>query len=73
MQVNLKAPDKNKLIEELKNDAIMNPLMKADYSQVDTWVDNNLTDVAMMQAVMKRVLKSIKYLLTDLIKEAGVE
>lgn len=71
MQVNLTASEKKKLIDILKNDPMMSALMTSDYSQIDTWVENNVTTITMAQEVFKRLLKSTKYLLANLIKEAS--
>lgn len=70
MQVNLTASEKKKLIDAIKNDPMMSALMTANYDQIDTWVENNVTTITMAQEVFKRLIKSIKYLLYNLIKEA---
>ena len=70
MRINLTASDKKKLIDQLKNDPIMNGLMTYDFSQIDTWVENNVTNIDEAQEVIKRIMKAIKYLLANLIKEA---
>lgn len=70
MQVNLTASEKKKLIDAIKNDPMMSALMKADYSQIDTWVETNVTTINMAQEVFKRLIKSVKYLLYNLIKES---
>ena len=72
MQVNITANDKRKLIDQLKNDPILNSLMTSDYTKIDTWVENNVTNIDEAQEVIKRIMKSIKYLLTDLIKNTGI-
>lgn len=69
MRVNLKVPDKNKLIEVLKNDPMMRGLMTSDFNQIDHWVGNNVNDMGTFKEVLKRLLKISKYLLADLIKE----
>ena len=69
MQVNIVASDKKKLINILKNDPIMHGLMTSDYSQIDTWIDNNVNTLTDARELFKRLFKSIKYLLANLIRE----
>jgi hypothetical protein len=69
MQVNLKASEKKKLIHEFKSDPILLGLMTSDYSQIDTWVDNNLNSITDVREILKRVLKMNKYLIKRILTE----
>lgn len=68
MQVNLVGSEKKQIIDAIKNDPMMYGLMTADYPQIDTWVESNVTNIDEAQEVFKRLLKSIKYLLQSEIK-----
>ena len=66
MQVNLKAPANRKVDEklaEMKTDALIQKVMKASFSEIDTYVDNHVTNLASARTLMKKMLVVITYLL----------
>jgi len=66
MQINLTASEKKKLINLVKNDAILHGLMTANYQQIDNWIDNNVTNLATTREVFKRLVKIVVYLVRHL-------
>lgn len=63
MQVNITASEKKKIKNILDNDPIISALMTATYSQIDTWIDNNVTNVSEAREVFKRLVKIVVYLI----------
>jgi len=66
MQVNLTASEKKKLINLVKDDAILHGLMTANYQQIDDWIDNNVTNLAEAKEVFKLLVKIVVYLIRHL-------
>lgn len=66
MKVNLKAPESVRARSALKMDVQLIQLMKADYLDVEPWVDNNVTTLADARAVFKRILKVLIFVLREL-------
>ena len=66
MQINITASEKKNLRNLIDNDLILNGLMSATYPQIDTWIDNNVTNLVEAREVFKRLVKVMAYLIRHL-------
>jgi hypothetical protein len=63
MQVNLTASEKKRIKALVEEDAWLNALYNANFSEIDTFVDNQITDFANLRRLLKLILKVLVYLL----------
>jgi hypothetical protein len=63
MRVNVGSPEKLVIKDMATNDQILSALMTATPAQIDTWIDNNVTTIADLRILLKRIVKVMAYLL----------
>jgi hypothetical protein len=63
MQVNLTASDKKKVTALIEQDVWLNALYNANFSEIDTFIDNQIIDFANLRRLLKLILKVLVYLL----------
>jgi len=57
--------------EVLREDNIVKTLTSATFAQIDTWMDNNVTNLAEAKLVLNRLVKLMKVLLMRLPKKGA--
>ena len=63
MQVNITATEDKKVEYLLNSDPWLMLLMTADYNQIDTWIDNNIIDLASARRLFKCIIKILIFLI----------
>jgi predicted nucleotide-binding protein (sugar kinase/HSP70/actin superfamily) len=66
MKIDIKAPEKDKITQALKNDQIVITLLGMSYPAIDSWVDTNITTLSDMRGVIKRLIKFMVFLIRHL-------
>ena len=63
MQLNYKAPKKDKLEADIRESALLNSLIKLNPDEIDEWVEKNISSLDDVKSVMKEVLKTTAYVI----------
>lgn len=66
MKVNINAPEKDKIKNALRNDAVVSALLSKSYAEIDGWVNSNINTLSDVRSLLKRLLKICVFLIRHL-------